>query len=169
MLGIPRNSLKLHTCSSLSDHWLLITKTWWYNIIINTSNVDIKLWDNYALLQIISEYFSAFGRSLNCVKISKNPSSSVELEHASKKPPSWIWMLVNPGNEFAITYDAMLWKVWVISTIEGSWWSYFYSRSFYWAKCFLKATESGTFGSRNNTIIVNVKNFITILLDWDLM
>ena len=113
MLGIPRNSLKLHTCSSLSDHWLLITKTWWYNIIINTSNVDIKLWDNYALLQIISEYFSAFGRSLNCVKIFlKKREFFCGIETCQNRAArwSWIWIVVDPGNEFAITHDAMLWN-----------------------------------------------------------
>ena len=42
----------------------------------------------------------------------------MEFDHARNEPPSWIWMLVDPGNEFAITHDAMLWNARAISTVD---------------------------------------------------
>ena len=56
-------------------------------------------WNNYALLQMILEYFPTFGRSLHCVKISKKPSSFVKFEHEETSCHLGFWMLVDPGNE----------------------------------------------------------------------
>ena len=42
-------------------------------------------WGTYALLQMILEYFPAFGRSLHCVKISKKPSFFVGIRTCQKR------------------------------------------------------------------------------------
>ena len=51
----------------------------------------------YWLLQMILEYFPAFGRSLHCVKISEKASSFVEFEHARNEPPSCILNVGRPS------------------------------------------------------------------------
>ena len=88
-------------------------------------------WDNYARLQMISaEYFPAFGRSLNCVKIFlKKREFFCGIETCQNRAArwSWIWIVVDPGNEFAITHDAMPWNARVIWKVERSSWSYFTS------------------------------------------
>ena len=50
-------------------------------------------WDNYAPLQIISEYFPASGRSLNR---GEKPSSFVEFGHARNQRPYWILNAARP-------------------------------------------------------------------------
>ena len=55
-------------------------------IILHLCSTKIA-WDNYAPLQMISEYFPARGRPLNYVR---KPSSFVEFEHARNEPPYWI-------------------------------------------------------------------------------
>ena len=42
-------------------------------------------WDNYALLQMILEYFPAFGRSIHCVKIFKKLRSLVGIRTCQKR------------------------------------------------------------------------------------
>jgi len=82
-------------CMTTVHHFcfLLLVKR---SIILHLCSSKIA-WDNYASLQIISEYFPARGRPLNRVK---KQSSFVEFGLARNEPPYWIWKLLDPGNEW---------------------------------------------------------------------
>ena len=56
---------------------------------------------------MISEYFPACGRSLICITTCRK-SQDLLRRH---EPPSWIWMLKGPGNEFPTSHDAVLWEM----------------------------------------------------------
>ena len=114
-------------------------------------------WDNYALLQMILEYFPAFGRYVHCVKISKKLSSFVGIRTCQKRAAILdfeCWQTLGTSN---ITHNAMLWKARVISTLSAlhSYRVKLYftagaAGQFYCAKPWCSnATESGSFGTRN--------------------
>ena len=78
------------------------------HLILLTVKVDSQRnkipWDDHVLLQLISEYFPACDRPLNCVKeaefhcgIRASQARAAILDLSVEK---------NPANEFALTHDA---------------------------------------------------------------
>ena len=65
-------------------------------------------WDDYALLQMILEYFLAFGRSLHCVKIFKKLSSFVGIRTCQKRAAILDFECRQTLGTRDITHNAML-------------------------------------------------------------